>query len=1792
MTTEFPDREGSTQSSDTLAAPTGSGASTRSEQHVAGGDAATYLTALVQSQLENAVDAARRGLRIYESLRNLNEVIGTQYGDRVLHELIQNAHDAHGREDHGEIAIRLDVRSATVGTLYVANGGRGFDRDNLDAIRNLATSNKEIGAGIGNKGLGFRSVEALTDDVRIYSQLRARKAVRFNGFCFRFAGPADVGVLLETIDASTEIKQRVAETIPRYLLPVPLQEQPHDIIAFANAGYATVVVLPLHGEDRVNLAIAQVQSLAELEAPILLFLDRISTLKIEISLPQQPTARHILRRKQEIIASVDGLPNCSLHRVDLGEHRRFLVVRREIEKPRVLDSVQKSLAAVPQLRRWLDWKGEPTVSAAVSLDRRGVTAARFYNFLPMGETARAPLQGYLDAPFFADIDRRTANLSLPLNNLLITAVAEACAAAAVAIAEQNLPIPSEAVFDLVAWDATHAAKLESGFKQIGTDLRAAKVFPILRSPGEVGWARLSELTIWPSGKYFIFSAQSVGRLSGAAIAPPRLGEQRLKRLAELASAAGIFGGLSPKAEKIASWAEEFAHEFAKKTKSPRAWAGFYDDLRNAFSITGSSLGALAERKIFLDRAGRLQSAKSSEADGRSRIYVKSAQKQRARTPTDAPFPPSSLSRRFRFLDEKILLSQETLAAFLQAGLLALYDPVEALAGLRSVLSRNVSSERKREALHWAFQVWRAVGPRIREILEKAHLSVPTRAGWQPASNASFSASWTRTGSILEPYLIEAAEISNDCRRARDGLLVPLSEWFGGAHDSKREWTQFLEIIGVADGLRPVPAAISRRGMPSAVWQPLLWRGNPSEGFDDFWRKEAGSTTFAHPYTDYEIQGEAWRLPGQIEYENLANPTKESFSRLIWEYLKAHSDRHFHFRLGRFDRTKREWDAQVLPTPLAAFVKHRTWLPAMSKHEPIFMRPSECWASRVRRGGPPRFVTRLPEEYATDIIEDEKLAGLLFSNAVGVRNWQDEVNAVHRLVALASAAVDLLSSERPEFRREYRKAWLDAAVTNSKLPADLCVAVVRRGQLEVVNGGSQPLHDLIVAQDAQRFEARVLAESGRAVLEVGEASVDAIVNLIEASGAFTPIRLDGMRVQLLVDGAPFRPSTTDPALVSLGLEWLPDVAAVGHEILAEQLEKGILRTTLEARIRAIRVRRCAQISLLVDGETLETSAGTRCYAFEDAEMPTLILTSNVALDWGTLVEVADSLSRLIDTRLRSLETLLLRLHLSGRHEGLSGPSEEDLARALRCDVQTVQDHLLALRTDSSRVLRLLVPVVAYFGGIALARKLQADAERLGPRFSPLVWLERNLHSESRTVTEILDACEHSSNRNEVRRKLNVDYADFNLTLAELGEPILSNEPELRHSFNAYLLEMKVAVLDRLRRHYLADFQRSNSLEEYVARKSLSFIEFDESWIKSRELLDEETVKAHVERALTQVLGPDTSIALPSLSRVQDENRKRVQSFAEQGSTIVPAWCRKHERQLPPPWDENPQAVVRLLENKGLLDFLVIESPEIPLLCRRAGCWPDDMQDSIEPSVVGLTQEDLQLETKRQQNERTRLEILRRSVNFAGHVFDTAEPTFAQKLQETAEGFLADDSWFERSSHRVRLAHFENTELPGARVRDGKARSGRKSERQLTDAQRAAMGLASEWLAYRYLCRRHPDLLHEENWISTNRQKFFGGSEGDDSAGYDFIVTTRQAEWLYEVKSSLEDSGEFELTANEIRVASEATRDTRRRYRILYVPYVFSPNRWCVLELPNPMGERTRNQFQTVGRGSVRLRFIRQ
>jgi Domain of unknown function (DUF3883) len=1018
-------------------------------------------------------------------------------------------------------------------------------------------------------------------------------------------------------------------------------------------------------------------------------------------------------------------------------------------------------------------------------------------------------------------------------------------------------------------------------------------------------------------------------------------------------------------------------------------------------------------------------------------------------------------------------------------------------------------------------------------------------------------------------------------------------WPSLALDSRRQWVRFLEIIGVADGIRPIAGRIARGGQASDRWIGLIRDGKKTEGFDEDWCAEA-RVSFDHPYTNYQMKGEAWRFPGQIEYDQIPESARDALSTLIFEHLKAHWDAFFRFELGRFDRYHRDWDTKRLPTPLATFLRSKPWIAANTREGIGFRRSHDCWGARARRGGPPRFVDRIPE-VAIDLADHSELADFVFSEAVGVQDWQIASTTVGRLSYLATIAADLASNERPTFHREYQRAWHEAAETQTELPSKFTIVIHRRGQIETLTGDKESPPALIISQDAQRFEARVLSAAGRPVLAVGEASTERVTRLLESQQEFSPLRIDGIGVQLLVDNVRFVPSASDPFLTSFGLEWLPEVLVIGHEVRSEQLERGVLTSTIDRKARAIRVRECEELSLIVDGQEVTPTEYMAHYAFEHEDIPTLILTRRFVLDWTSLAQsLSASIARLIDPRLRALERLMLKLALVYQTQELTAPSDEALARALDCDVQTVQEHRLSLRTDLSRVFHLLTPVVAFLSGPEKAWQLLADADQSGIKFNARNWLIAHAHGPSPTPDEVLHACEKAGDRAEIRRLLNLDYAAFNRALISLGEPPISNEPALRQLYEAYLVRITPEIWERLRRHHVDDFRKGRSLDLYVERKNLMFLPFDSEWILTRETLEQDIVEHHVSTTLEAVLGKDTSLAMPALTRLQETNRKTVRSFVNDAMPIVRAWCRKNEGVLPAAWQNGElHALVRQIENNGLLDFESLSPAQMPVVCNRAGCWPDGMAQTLSLADLELGEDELGEEEKRAERERQQSEIVRRSITFGGASLDTADAGFSDRLREIADASLSQDqTWFERSRQRVKLATFEELGPAGGGRGGAKGKGRFTGERQMTDAQRAAMGLASEWLAYHFLRRRYPDSVNEGSWVSGNRVHFFGGDEGDDSSGYDFLVKTPQADWLYEVKSSLEDGGEFELTANELRVASSASKDGRRRYRILYIPYVFSPDKWFVLELPNPMGERSRNQFETVGRGSLRLRFERR
>ncbi|MBS3024446.1 sacsin N-terminal ATP-binding-like domain-containing protein [Acidiphilium multivorum] len=1746
-------------------------------------DPAELLRVKLHDQLRNAVDAAKSDLLTYESLRNLNEIIGGEYGDRVVFELVQNAHDAHEEGSCGAVLLRLVVRSPTDGDLFVANGGSGFDWRNVNAIRNVGVSSKTVGEGIGNKGLGFRSVETLTDDPRIYSQAEACPADRFDGFCFRFASPHEV--FERTLEqAPAEIARKVADALPRYLATVPLEQQSDEIREFARRGYATVVHLPLQSESAVTVARDQLLALVSAEAPLLLFLDRLGQVTIELLEGDAHSCKVLTRSVLERPVSPLG-SDASYELVSVGpDERRYLIAKRRIDRKKLAEAVELSIPKEPQLARWRKWRGQPRVAVSVALDNAAPEQARIYNFLPMAEGSAAPIRGNVDAPFYATIDRRRANLDLPLNAFLMDEVAATALRAAVDLKPVAVKIGRQAIFDLAAWDPAQSARLDRASRALDIDWRTAEIVPSATSADS--WTCIQKAWHWPEASYRALSIRRLVKAGVPNLADPRLGPERLRRLDQLIAA--VSRKSSPGETVLADWVTKVAEAMRAENASSRRWSTFYDEIHRAFG-NHTSLRSLRERPVLRGSNGELHAAGLVSPVGAERpVFVRQDNSvSRARDRERAPLPPSALARGFAILDEAITFKPEVMSDFVKAGLLRRYDALQILETLPSLFADRHARAKRQTALRWAFDVWRAEGSRSEKVLRKVDLHVETRAGWRPASSACFSEGWTLEGRKLSTYLAEASRFSPDCERAARQLLLADPEWAPKSDTARRVWVDFLRAAGVHDGL-PLLAdeTVPAEGTPSAVWEPFLSSKDVKGGRDEAW-VEACRRDLPNPYTPYTRRGELWRIPGQVEHANLPSEARQRLADLIVVLLRDRDRGWLSWRIARYERWERDWNEKELLTPAAAFLASARWMPVEGDPD-RFERPSDLWFVADRRQRSLRFIPQ-PRERLVEVIEDDSgLAKAMLAEPIGLRDWSRAEEGTRKLADLARACAGLEARDRVSFRRTYQRAWGQAVEAGVSLPGNIPIAVIASGVLEMVGGDPSTKPVVYVTADAQYPDARAIAAAGQRILEVGEDDlVASVISLLEPGAGFDIRRIDRGQIEVLTDGNAFRPTLTDPLLAAEGLEWLAEAAILANEVLGRELERQISSTLVGQRLRRMRYRQCGRVTLSVGGVPAQDALPF--YAYPDEEIPTLVIGDGAELTWSTLGDAAPHISLMLDRRMRSLETLLLRLAAHGATpDPRVRPSDEALARALGCRVELVREHTLALQADDASIAGRLVPLVACIVGIddglALRESIATSKSSRSDVLEALAPFADHLPIE---IDDFLDLVLAIPDLAELRRRLSLDHGRLNRTLAALGLPILSNETELRRLFETWRDELRPAAIDRLRRHYWLNFESGRPLDEYVQLRTLDFIQFQPEWIIEYEQLEREVVARLLNDKLMELIGPDTEQSLEELNAVRTRCRRVLQRQIDSALAVVRAWCSRAGRDAGP-WREGTQEVLKAVDRLGLFDFAPIaEGGEIAVLAR-AGAWPTGMPLTLSTDELGIDPDDLLGEQRRADEAREADARRRRSIRFSGIELDTHASDFAQRLVAIAQASMEDGEWLTRSRKRFSLSKLLPTNARGTGAGAGGSGGRRRSDR-LSEDTKTAMGLASEYLASRFLAAKHRERYDDACWASRNREDVATDGFGDDALGFDFRVRTVEVEWRYEVKSSLEDSFEFEFTANEMRAAAECAADGTRRYRILYVPFVFDPARWHVMELPNPMSEAGRRVFRAVGAGATRYRF---
>ncbi|WP_434033350.1 sacsin N-terminal ATP-binding-like domain-containing protein [Cupriavidus sp. a3] len=1734
---------------------------------------AEQLKSTLTAQLRNTVDAVRSGLLTYESLRNVSEVIGGEYGDRVIYELVQNAHDAHEDGEEGSILLKLVIRGADSGDLFIANKGKGFSWKNVNAIRNIGVSSKSVGEGIGNKGLGFRSVETLCDDPRIYSQEQAVAAEEFTGFCFRFAGPDEVRTMtLEIADVATA--DHVAKVLPRYLAAMPLHSQTEEIKEFARGGFATVVHLPLAGPAAVKVAREQVSALADLDAPLLLFLDRLARVAIEIDDSGTARRRTLTRSAQSgLLPDADSTLRCEIVAIGPGS-RRYIVARRSVDRARLSAAVEASIAKEPQLARWREWHGEPSVAVAIALSASDTERGRTYNFLPMATEVPSRIRGHVDAPFYASIDRRRANFDLPLNSFLLDELAETALRAATELKPRAHEIGRNTIFDLAAWAPDDVQRLARASQRVGVDWRDCALVPAAGSDNS--WATFRKSRIWHEQGYKMLRVRRLVKAGISSLADPRLEGPRLDRLRLLMEAVHLHP--MPDDAVLADWIQSVALSLQEDGSGLNTWGSLYNDARKALAPT-NSLRQLSGKKILRTREGRIEPAGGA---GGAPVFVREAG---PRDRDRAPLPSSAVASKIAILDDGIPMAAEVVADFIKAGLVRRYDAIQVLHSMHSLFGEKPAPKRREALLKWAFDVWRAEGPKSEKILREVDLHVETRSGWRPASTARFSEGWTNAGWRLATYLAEAAPRSPDCAQAAELLLAPEPSWAPKSEgNARRQWIDFLRAAGVRDGLPLLDdEGASTTGTPSWTWDRFRGTVVVAKGRSAAWTAANSAIHLPNPQTTYTRRGGLWRVPGQVEHETFPPETRQRLAELLLVQFASDDQKWLKWRLGRYDRGQGEQNERELPTPAAVFIAHAPWMPVEGDPE-RFERPTVLWATKDRRQRPPRYVDR-PRERLVDLIDDEKrLAGVMFGSLVGLRDWSATGEVVRKLGDLAKGSNVVEPRERVSFRKIYQRAWAEACEAGATLPADLPVATVTSVGVSVVTGNKSEPTRVFVTGDSLRAETKAIIAAGQPVLELGEEDlVEPALELLRGSGGFDPLGIDRNQVDVLVDGEPMVASLADPLLASDGLEWLPEAAVLANELLGRELERQISSSAVDQRLRRVRLRYCVNISLAVAGKPVDEALPF--FALPDDDHPTLVVGNGQELTWSVLADAAPFLSTLLDRRMRSLEMLMLRLaHRSVTQDPREPPTEDELARALGCKVELIREHALALRADGDMLIRRLLPVVACATDLQTAQNLGTELGDSPLRSKVLEALASIADRLPLPPHELLDVLARPDLA-EIRRTLGLDYGRMNQMLSALGQPILSNEGELRRLFETWKAELSPAAVDRLRRHFWSSFDGGFPLDRYVSLRTLDFLEFQEGWVIDREELSRDDVATLLEARLAELVGDDVERELELLTPLRSRSKRTLQRFIDEVAPTVGAWCFRNEQ--PNPWADGALAVLKSVDQQGLLDFAPVEGGQEIATLSRAGRWPHGMPHTVDPVALGLDPEDLLGEKKREDERREQAELAKRTITFADRPLDTRSKEFAQNLIVLADAQMADGAWLTRSRRRFNLAEQAISDKGGGGT-GGQGGKRRRTERVSEDLK-WAMGFASEYLASRFLREKHKGHYNDRCWVSENRGRLEIDWEGDDSLGFDFRLQTVETEWRYEVKSNLDDAFEFEFTQNEMRSAAECAADGNRKYRILYVPFAFDPARWRVMELPNPMTERGRRLFKTIGTGATRLRF---
>ena len=703
------------------------------------------------------------------SLSSLSNQIEHEYGDRFLVELIQNAYDAQPSDAaDGVVHIRFD-ETLDPPVLYVANSGEPFRRDNFTALTNLALSSKPAGEGIGNKGIGFRSVLHVCESPEVFSVDPDEPSPdTFNGYCFGFASDE----AMRDYVSSDEMYERVRRDFSRYLLPIPADASDPNLHPLRAQGMVTAIKLPMRNSAAADTTRNQLQMLLSPDPPIALFLDRIATILVEhVDAEGRLTESRATRHAEDIV--VAGF-DVRLQWVTVGPNR-YLTASRRVSADDVLGVIRQAIDRQEIASGWSTWDSDVVLTLAVAPETDEPLTPTMYTYLPM--RVGAPFAGYLNAPFHTKLARLEIDESSVFNAFLLTEAARLATQAITALRGEESGVPlstrRSAIVDFLCWDDRHLPQLKDAMAWMGEPLEAALVAPA-EGGQPAGWYRLRDTRRWDRPGYSVMSRRTIRAftpLLAESLSPAR--QTSLSRMVR--SALGV--DLEPSDEEVAAWVELTA---ATLKRTPATWNRFLTDVATEFLEHGRDRAKLERHAFLLDDNAKIRRSgpwpASAVVSREPTMFLPPATSRAASKDAEDSVGervPKRLSRALVYLNAGIPLLQRKGSSgvrtpvadlFRDTHLVEEYGLAAILEHTRRVLTKGgIPDETYRQALEWIHRQDTASRSPIPDAdLASVGLRVPTHGGWRLANEAYFSAPrasmrWCEPGSQSRPRLPTCAQ---------------------------------------------------------------------------------------------------------------------------------------------------------------------------------------------------------------------------------------------------------------------------------------------------------------------------------------------------------------------------------------------------------------------------------------------------------------------------------------------------------------------------------------------------------------------------------------------------------------------------------------------------------------------------------------------------------------------------------------------------------------------------------------------------------------------------------------------------------------------------------------------------------------------------------------------------------------------------------------------------------------------------------------------------------------------------